>query len=165
VKELEMTTILQQRHVPETVRSLSTMASHDYVDLFTVTTSAARDDSPERWARAGVDQAAGQAGQFVWRVLLGLRLEARPSRDLVAGWKIAGRGESHIVLEAASWCLTAQIVVLVGEGEVSVATFIRYDRPIAAFVWLPLSVGHRRAMPGLLRRAARILASKRGVAA
>lgn len=160
-----MPKIVQQRKIPETVRSLSTMASHDYVDLFRVITGGARDVSPELWARAGVDDAAGQAGQFVWRVILGLRLDGRASPDRVAGWKIAGRGESHIVLEAASSCLTAQIVVLVGEGEVSVATFIRYDRPIAAFVWLPLSVGHRRAMPGLLRRAARILASKRGVAA
>jgi hypothetical protein len=41
---------------------------------------------------------------------------------------------------------------------VTVATFIRYDRPLAAFVWPPLSVGHRKAMPGLLRRAVRAIA-------
>jgi len=150
-------TVLQQRNVPEAIRSLTTMASHDYVDVFTVTTSAAEDWSPAQWARAGVDFAAGLAGQFVWRILLGLRLERRSSPDYVAGWKIVGRGDSVVVLEATSRFLTAQIVVRVGDGQVSVATFIRYDRLIAAFIWPPLSVGHRRAMPGLLRQAVRIL--------
>lgn len=159
-----MTTVREQGNVPETVRSLSTLAKQDYVDLFTVTAGAAADRSPEQWARAGVDDAAGLAGQFVWRVLLGLRLERRPSPDHVAGWKIVDRGDSWIVLEAASWFLTAQIVFQVGAGQVSVATFIRYDRPVAALVWPPLSVGHRQAMPGLLRHAAKVMAS-RGIAA
>jgi hypothetical protein len=133
------------------------MASHNYVDVFTVTTGSAEDRSPEHWARAGVDYAAGVAGQFVWRVLLGLRLEGRSSPDHVAGWRIVHRGDSRIVLEAASWFLTAQIAVQVGDGQVSVATFIRYDRSIAALIWRPLSAGHRRAMPGLLRQTARLL--------
>jgi len=152
-----MATVLQQCDVPEAIRSLSTMPSHDYVDAFTVTTSAAEDWSPEQWARAGVDFAAGLAGQFVWRAVLGLRLDRRSSADHVAGWKIVGRGDRVVVLEAASRLLTAQIAVSVGDGQVTVATFIRYDRPIAALVWAPLSVGHRRAVPGLLRQAARIL--------
>ncbi len=148
-----MPTVRQQRNVPEAVRSLSTLAKQDYVDLFTVTTSVAGDGSPEQWARAGVDHAAGVAGQFIWRVLLGLRLEGGSSPEHVAGWKIVDRGEGSIVLEASSWFLTAQLVVQVGDGEVSVATFIRYDRPIATVIWTPLSAGHRQAMPGFLRSA------------
>jgi hypothetical protein len=172
-----MTTVVEQRNVPDTVRSLSTLAKQDYVDLFTVTAGTAADRSPEQWARAAVedtagefavgrviadwvDDAAGLAGQFVWRVLLGLRLEWRPSPAHVAGWKIVHRGDSWIVLEAASWFLTAQIVVQVGDGQVSFATFIRYDRPVAALVWPALSVGHRQAMPGLLRHAAKVMASR-----
>jgi hypothetical protein len=150
-----MPTVVQQRNVPEAIRSLSTLPKPDYVDLFTVTTSAAADRSPEQWARAGVEDAAGLAGQFVWRVLLGLRLGRRPSPDHVGGWKIGDRGDSWIRLEAASWFLTAQIVVQVDGGQVSVATFIQYDRRMAALVWPPLSIGHRQAMPGLLRRAVR----------
>src|SRR5207244_3389798 len=144
-----MSTILQQHDISDEIRSLGTMDSHDYVDVFTITTTAAGDWSPEQWARAAVDFAAGVAGQFVWRVLLGLRLERRSTPDDVAGWTIVGRGDGLVVLEAASWFLTAQIVVRVGDGQVSVATFIRYDRLVAALVWPPLSVGHRRAMPGL----------------
>jgi hypothetical protein len=151
-----MTTILQQRNVPETIRSLSTMASHDYVDLFKV--GAAEDRSPEQWARAGVDRAAGLAGQLVWRVLLGLRLERQSSPDHVAGWRIVGRDDDRIVLEASSWFMTAQIVIQIGDRQVSVATFIRYDRPLARLVWSAAAAGHRQAMPGLLRRAARSLA-------
>src|SRR4029077_4185002 len=46
-------TVLQQRNVPEAMRSLSTLAKPDYVDLFTVTAGAAADRSPEQWARPG----------------------------------------------------------------------------------------------------------------
>jgi len=120
------TTVLRQRNVPEAIRSLSTLAKPDYVDLFTVATVAAADRSPEQWARPAIEDAA-VAGQFIWRVVLGLRLERRPSLDHVGGWKIGDRDDNWIRLEAASWFLTAQIVVQVDPEQVSVATFIRND--------------------------------------
>ena len=150
-----MPLVLQQHDVPEAIRSLTTLASPDYVDLFTVTTDAAAGASPEQWARAGLEDAAGLAGQFVWQVLCGLRLERRPSPDYVAGWRIADRGKRWIRLEAASWFMTAHIVFRLDDGQVSVATFIRYDRLVAALLWPPLSAGHRLAMPGLLRQMVR----------
>jgi len=149
-------TVFQQRNVPQAIRSLSTMTSPDYVDLFTIKTHGAAGRSPEQWAHAAVD-AAGLAGQFVWRVPCGLRLERRPSPDYVGGWKIADRGDRWIRLEAASWFMTAHIVVQVDDGQLSVATFIRYDRPTAALVWPPLSAGHRVLMPGLLRQTVRAM--------
>jgi hypothetical protein len=152
-----MSTVVQQPYVPEAIRSLSTLSSPDYVDLFTVTTDGAAGGSPEQWARAGVENAAGLAGQFVWRVLCGLHLERRPSPDYVGGWKIADRGDSWIRLEAASWFMTAHIVVQVDDGQLSVATFIRYDRLMATLVWPPLSAGHRLLMPGLLRQTVRAM--------
>ena len=157
-------TVSQQRDVPEAIRSLSTLANPDYVDLFTITTDQATGRSPAQWARAGVEDAAGLAGQFVWRVLCGLRLERRLSPGYVGGWKIADRGNSWIRLEAASWFMTAHLVVRVDDGQLSVATFIRYDRPIAGLFWPPLSAGHRLAMPGLLRQTVRAMriAAKEG---
>jgi hypothetical protein len=144
--------------VPEAIRSLSTLAPPDYVDLFTVVTGAARGTSPEEWARAVAEEAAGRGGQVAWRVLLGLRLDPRPSPDRVAGWTIAGRGRDWLRLAAASWFMTAELVFQVGDERLSVATLIRYDRPIAARIWPPLAaVVHRRSMPGLLRHAARAL--------
>jgi len=150
------TTVLRQRNVPKAIALSAPWPN--YVDLFSVTTSAAADRSPERWARAGIEDAPGLAGQFIWRVVLGLRLERRPSLDHVGGWKIGDRDDNWVRLEAASWFLTAQIVVQVDPEQVSVATFIRYDRPMAAVIWPPLSIGApasdaRAAAPGSRTRA------------
>jgi hypothetical protein len=159
--ERTIATARRRRNVSEEIRSLCSLSRIDYADLFSVTAPAARDSSPEQWARAGIDVAAGAGGQFVWRVLLGLRLAARTSPDHVAGWTIGKRGEDWIRLEATSWFLTAHLVVRTEEDEASVATFIRYDRPPGSLVWPRLAVFHRRAMPGLLIRAARHIARER----
>jgi hypothetical protein len=71
----------------------------------------------------------------------------------VGGWKIGDRDDNWVRREVASWFLTAQIVVQVDPEQVSVATFIRYDRPMAAVIWPPLSIGApasdaRAAAPG-----------------
>jgi hypothetical protein len=150
--ERTMPTAVRQRNVPESIRALGTLADADYVDLFTGPTSGAP-GSPEQWARAGVEDAAGFAGQFVWRVILGLRLAPPASRAHVGGWEIAARGDRWIRLEAASRWMTAQLVVLVEADRLSIATFVRYDRALAALVWPAASAVHRRAMPGLLRGA------------
>lgn len=152
-----MPTVFQQHNVPEAIRSLSTLANPDYLDLFTVTTDGVVGRSPEQWARAAVEDAAGRGGQFVWRGLCGLRLERRSSPDYVGGWKIADRSDSWIKLEAASWFMTAHILAKVDDGQLSVATFIRYDRSIAALIWPPLSAGHQLLMPGLLRQTVRAM--------
>jgi hypothetical protein len=102
-----------------------------------------------------MEDASPLARFIIWQVLCGLRLESRPSADYVAGWKIADRGDSWMRIEAASWFMTAHAVILVEEEQVSVTLFICYDRPVGALIWPPLSVGHRFAMPGLLRHAAR----------
>ncbi|WP_187363957.1 hypothetical protein [Streptomyces piniterrae] len=133
------------------------MTDPDYIDLFTLTTQDASHRSPEQWARAAFDDVAGLRGQLTWRVLLGLRLKGRgSSADHVAGWQIIDRGDRTIVLKAHSWMLTGGLAVRVDDGQVSLATFVRYDRPIATRVWSLLSAVHRRAVPGLLRDAYRI---------
>jgi hypothetical protein len=112
-----------------------------------VTTSEATDKSPEGWARAALEETpTGRSAPSLWR-LLGLRLGPRRSPDHVQGWKIADRRDNWIRLEAASWFMTAHAVVHVETGQVSVALFLRYDRPIAALVWPPVAIMHRRAVP------------------
>ena len=150
-----MPSVIQQRNVPDVIRSLSGMNSPDYIDLFTVTTNGAADASPEQWSRTAIEDVAGRGGQFIWRGVLGLRLESRPSTERVGGWKIAHRGEDWLRLEASSWCLTAHLVIRLEGGHLSAGTFIRYDRPIARFIWLPVSAVHRRLMPGLLEQTVR----------
>jgi hypothetical protein len=148
-----MATVIQQHDIPVEFRAASGMDRPDYIDLFRVMTDEAEDASPEQWARTAVEDVAGLGGQFIWRIVLGLRLEA--SAERVGGWKIAGRGNEWIRLEASSWFLTAHLVIRVESGKLSVATFIRYDFALAALVWVPASAVHRSLVPGLLRDTVR----------
>jgi hypothetical protein len=147
-------TTVQQPHVPDAMRRLSALPRIDYVDLFTVGASRAADTAPEEWTRAAVEDTAGLGGQFVWRVLCGLSLDPRRAPDRVGGWKLAARGDGWIRLEAISWFMTAHLVVVVEREQVSVATFIHYDRAVGALIWPTLAVAHRALMPGLLRGTA-----------
>jgi hypothetical protein len=147
-------TVVGLDNVPEGIRSLGAMDSPDYVDLSTVTVGAT-DRSPEEWARALLEVTpTGRSAPVLWRAL-GLRLGPSNSPDYVQGWKIPDRGDDWVRIQAASWFMTAHAVVQFDDGRLSVALFVRYDQPIAAFVWPPVSVMHRRVMPVLLRQTLR----------
>jgi hypothetical protein len=147
-------------NIPGSIRALSSLPAIDYVDLFTLSTDA--DASPEQWARAMFGDVPSIAEQLIWRGLLGIRLSRGRSPATVAGWQIAECGDNWIRLEAASWFLTGNLVVRATDGQVSLVTFLRYDRRLAHWVWPPLSAVHRRLAPGLLRdAAARIRAHRR----
>jgi hypothetical protein len=151
-------TVLWQRDAPEVIRSLDTLAGPDYVDIFTATAAEAADTSPEQWVRAVLERVPAGMRRFVplaHRFLLGLRLEPRPSPDHLLGWKIADRGDSWLRIEAASWFMTAHCVLHVDDRQVSLATFVRYDRRLAALVWPPVSIIHRQVGLALMRHAVR----------
>jgi hypothetical protein len=92
--------------------------------------------------------------RLIWRGLLGLRLSRGRSPATVAGWRIGGRGEDWIRLEAASWFLLGNLVVETTGTQVSLVTFLHYRRHLGRAVWPPLSAVHRGLVPGLLRAAA-----------
>jgi hypothetical protein len=149
-----------QRDVPESIRSLGGLANPDYQDVFTATTNEASEKSAEDWARAVLEGAPYyiRPGVFVvHRLLLGLRLGPRRSPDHIIGWKIAARGEDWVRIEAASWMVTFSLVLKIDEKRVSMATFSRYEGRIAALVWAPISVAHRKVGLALMRRAARLV--------
>ena len=149
--------------VPVTMRALAAMPDADYVDVSVLPAEDATDWPPEEWARA-VLESAPSARRFAfipWRVFLGLRLGPWPSPDHVHGWKIAGRGDDWLRLETSSWLMTCHAVVHVEDGQVSAALFVRYDHPIAALWWPPLSIVHRRAMPVIMHQGAKILRARR----
>jgi hypothetical protein len=152
---LAMPEVVQLREIPESIRSMSAMNDPGYVDVFTLATSRAGSRSAEQWARAVLEDAAGAAGQVVWRGVVGLSLAWRVLPNHVAGWEIAERGQDWIRAEATSWFLTAHLVIWVDQDMVGVATFIGYDRPgVAARLWPPMAAVHRRAMPRVLDKAA-----------
>ena len=144
--------------VPDAIRSLTTLADPDYVDLFTVTTPTATDHSAEEWARAVLERAplSRRNARVLWR-LMGLRLGPRHSPDHVQGWKIAARGDNWLRVETASWYVTAQAVCSVEEGQVSLSLSLRYDSPVATIVWALVSGPHQRGVPVMLRQAVRLV--------
>jgi hypothetical protein len=147
-------TVVGLSDIPETIRSHDTLASPDYVDVFTATASGATDRSPEEWARALLEETpTGRAAPALWRSV-GLRLGPRPSAEHVQGWRIAARGDDWIRLETASWFMTAHRIVHTHDHQLSLALLIRYDHPIASLVWMPVSAMHRRAVPVMLRQLA-----------
>ena len=146
-------------HVPEPIRSRHRLDRVDYVDLFTLHTAEATNHSPERWARAVLEEgdSARRFAFIPWRVLLGLRLGPSRAPRYVHGWKIAGGGDDWIRLEAASWLMTCHAVAQIADGEVLVALFVRYDHPVAAVWWPLLSPVHRRGMPVILTQGFQVL--------
>ena len=91
----------------------------DYIDSFTLHTSAARERSAERWARAVLEEAplSRRSARRMWQ-LMGLRLGPPPySAGHVQGWTIADTGANWIRLETQSWYLSAQAVCVLDDVE------------------------------------------------
>ena len=148
--------------VPEPMRSLHALDRVDYVDDSTLHTPAATDWSPEQWARAVLEggPSVRRYGFIPWRVLLGLRLGPSYTPGYMHGWRITGRGDDWIRVEASSWLMTCNAVTLVADGAVSVALFVRYDHPLTPLWWGRMLSGvHRRLMPGLLHEGEHVLVS------
>jgi hypothetical protein len=141
-----------KHEIPGSVLALSSIPDPDYADLFTLSTDTKA--TPEQWARAMFGDVPRGAELLIWRGLLGLRLARGRSPATVAGWRIGGRGEHWIRLEAASAFLTANLLVHTADERVSLGTFLHYDRCLGRGVWPPLSAIHRRLVPDVLRRAA-----------
>jgi len=146
-------TVIGLTNIPEEIRSFAALEEATYADLFTATTDFAADWSAEHWARTLLeDTPTGRSAPALWR-LLGLRLGPMPSTDHVQGWKIADSGDGWVRIETASWCMTAHAVVTIEGPRVSLALFIRFDRPEAALFWPAVSAVHRRGVPVMLRQA------------
>jgi hypothetical protein len=146
-------------NVSEAVRARSTLARIDYADTVTVATEEI-DATPEQWMRAVLEESPiGQSAPRLWRAI-GLRLGPRPSPDHIQGWKIAGRGADWIRVETSSWMMTGEAVVQVTGRNVSLALFLRYDSPVALWVWRVISVQHRRAVPVMLHQGMQVLRSR-----
>jgi hypothetical protein len=153
----DTSTVQWRREVPEAIRSLGALADADYADIVTATIDETPTEPDEliQGALSGVPRVLLFFTPFAQRVFLGLRLKLRPSSDRLLGWEIADRGESWIRIEAASWFLTAHVVMHAEEGQLSFASFVRYDRRIAALLWPPISLIHRQVALALVRSAVR----------
>ncbi len=159
-REAAASTVRWGREVPEAIRCLGALADADYADIVTATIDETPDRTLEELIDAtlkGVPRGLLVFTPFVQRVFLGLRLKLRPSPDYLLGWRIADRGENWMRIEAASWFLTGHVVMQIDERQLSFASFIRYDRRLAEFVWPPISLIHRQVALTLARSATRAL--------
>lgn len=146
------------REVPKEMRSLGALADADYADIVTATIEQTPSRTPDELIAAALDGLPRWLlvfVPFVQRVFLGLRLKLRPSPNHLLGWKIVERGENWMRIEAASWFLTGHVVMHVDQGRISFASFVRYDRLFAAFVWPPVSLIHHQVALALVRSAVR----------
>ena len=145
-----MLAVVQQRNVSEAIRSLSTMESPDYVDVFTVASGVA-DRSQERWGpyRGRRRVPLGSGG----RLEGALRPASRVAAVAGAPRRVEDRRSRRQLDQDGGELMVhdRHIVFHVDEGCVSFATFVCYDNPVAALVWPAVSIVHRRAVPGLLR--------------
>ncbi len=148
-----MPTVLQGFDVPRSIRAL--VPDHDYVDYVTRTTKAHL--TPEDLARSTVEGASPYGRFLAWRVACQFRLAPADAPDHIGGWRIAERGDTWIRLTTSGRLMTAHMVFSVEDGATSFATFLHYDRPIAARVWGTVSHVHRRAAPGFLAHGVRLL--------
>ncbi|GAA1085603.1 hypothetical protein [Nocardiopsis composta] len=142
------------REVPEEIRALSTVTDPDYADFFVLMAGGAAHGTPEEWTRAAFEETFASPGaRFLLGRVLGLSLQPPGAPGCVGGWRIAGRGDGWLRIEAEGRSMSVHIVVRTEEDRVSAATIIGYRRWWAARVWPPLSARHRGFMPGLLRKA------------
>ena len=154
--------VVRQRSIPEQIRSLDTFAKPDYADMFTTTATGTSQIPPAQWAREVFKSGPLRVrlvllgAGLVQRAFLGLPAGRNDSERLMFGWRIADGGDNWVRLEASSGLLSGHVILHRDGHQVSGATFVRYNRRLAAFVWPPVAVVHRWVARFLVRYAATI---------
>jgi hypothetical protein len=128
----------------------------DYADAFAI---QAEEEFPAMgWVREALEHVAVLdmiAMQAIWRIVLGLRLDALGSSGHVAGWRILEEGDDAVVLGADSRVMDARIVFEVTRQVATMTTLLRFrsHSRLARVVWLAAGTAHRRAVPKILGRS------------
>lgn len=143
--------------VPPVVTDLSMFDRPNYIDGFVLDCPGAMAWAPEEWSRAILEGAAPKRGDRVLWTLMGLRLGPLQSDRHIAGWRIERREDRWIRVETSAWYMDNCAVVLVEDDQVTTSLSLRYTSPIAPLVWALVTGVHERAVPGMMRRAARLL--------
>ena len=154
--------VVRQHPIPEWMRALDTFDRTDYADMFTATAARTSDLPVEQWARVALQQGPQRVrllllgARFVQRALLGLPVDRGWDEDRMLGWRIAARDDNWVRLEATSRLMSGHIIMHREGRHVSAATFLRYNRRAAAFIWPPIAVVHRLVARFLVRYSATV---------
>jgi hypothetical protein len=129
----------------------------DYADRFVVEPVDGR--PAEVWARGTLEGGPAALRWFInfgWRYVLGLRLHRDASADHVAGWPIARRDPSVVVLGVDSRVLgRARLTFTASDASASASSDVEFDQRGARAVWAVAGLLHRRVLPYLLGHAVR----------
>jgi hypothetical protein len=152
-----------QRGAPPWIRRLATLSNPDYVDFVAATAAEPPELPPQQWIEHLLRTLTPSARRLlrltvaIQRALLGMRTpqqqdEERPTP--IPGWRLVAAHDTWFALQASSNLLTGHIVFHVDGRFVSGATFVRYERPVARLIWIPVSRIHRRVALAIVRYAA-----------
>jgi len=146
----------EQVPVPARVMALNLLDRVDYADAFIAKNVPSH--TPEEWARIIVHNASPLVREFVFRAhqILRLRVERSDSPEELMGWTIRHRGPHECVLGTEGALVTPRIVVTTPQGQLLVATLLRYDHVSARPIWTVIAPIHRAVARYLLPNAAHV---------
>ncbi|MDX6699325.1 MAG: hypothetical protein QOE65_2722 [Solirubrobacteraceae bacterium] len=155
---------VEQVPMPPEARALATLDRIDYTDAFRAESAHADALTGEEWARAFLEGAPARLRRDLvwgWRAI-GLRLGSTGDPDRVLGWEIRRRGPDHALLAARSWLgVSAEVLAKRDEGEVLVASFVRWHHPLGRLLCAAIAPHHRRVVAHLLGRATSLRSARR----
>lgn len=173
----ETVTISGARSLPPPIKPLTSLSRIDYADTYTLHKAHCQSHangngrpSAEQWARASLGNVPDFWEKVAWSWLLRLKLLPGKSEDIVAGWRVGGRGtevasdnddivnvngeeNDWIRLENSSWLADANILFHTTGTDVSFATAIMYKSWVMRYWWALLGHVHRFAVPRSLKKA------------
>lgn len=150
----------RQVAVPESARALCALARIDYEDGFAIETGAARNRTPEQWARALLEDAPTTRGRALWRLAatVGVLPRAGGSRRRSVGAWTQRRStpEVAIVAAGAPVGISAEMIFSLEREALLWTTFVQLRNPLARRLWARIAPVHRGVVPALLKRAQRL---------
>jgi hypothetical protein len=146
--------------VPLRAQELVADERFDYADAFAVTVPLADRLSAERWARVMFTPRTRAERVFVvaWSAATGVQSPRAAPRTSAFRMVSPGSGSAVLIGDSARYRI--RLVVLVGDGRVTLATFVKSQGIAWRQLLRPVMVAHRRVAPRLLEVAVkRTLAS------
>ena len=139
--------------VPSAARNLIDPEAFDYYDAFALSIPAGDERSVEVWARAMFTPSGPLFNSFAaaWGVVTGVK--APTSGRRLSYFRLTTPELGAAVLEADGSRYHVYLVVLLGQGRITFATFARSRSAFWRYVLKAIMVAHRRVAPRLMERA------------
>jgi len=139
--------------VSDTARHLVGAETFDYIDAFAISVPSGDGASAEAWARVMFTPSGLTLHIFaaLWGAVTGLK-SPRTGKH-VAYFRVIAPDRGSAVLMGDGTRCRIRLVVLTGEGCLSLVTFVKSRGTIWHLVMQAMLVGHRRVAPLLLERA------------